>query len=224
LEVIEQGYGADALRLYVLFAAPIELDVLWDAQGVPGAYRFLSRIWTLAYEFLESETEENNVISTELLRLTHKTIKTVTERIENGNFNTAISAMMELTNDLYKIKAEKGIYQSGGWRTALESLTQLVAPFAPHLAEELWQGIGNTTSVHISPWPKWDESLVAEDMVTLAVQINGKVRSEITVVADISETDAIETAKQDEKIAAQIEGKTVQKAIYVPGRLVSLVI
>jgi leucyl-tRNA synthetase len=139
-------------------------------------------------------------------------------------FNTAVAAMMSLVNELYKFKADEGVNQSAGWRFALETLTQLLAPFAPHIAEEVWESLGHEESVHISRWPAWDEKLVTEEVITLAVQINGKVRSEIIVAADISEADAIAAAKADAKIAPQIEGKDIKKEIYVPGRLVSLVV
>jgi leucyl-tRNA synthetase len=129
-----------------------------------------------------------------------------------------------MVNELYKLKAEKGVYQSPGWRSSLISLTQLLAPFAPHITEEIWQLLGHEESVHISRWPEWDEELVKEDLITLAVQINGKVRAEILVSADVSEDDAINEAKNHEKVAEHIKGKDIKKTIYVPGRLVSLVI
>lgn len=132
--------------------------------------------------------------------------------------------MMSLVNELYKHKAEVGIGPSPGWRFALESLTQLLAPFAPHITEEVWENLGHDISVHISQWPVWDDKLVTEEVITLAVQINGKVRSEIVVPADVSEEEAIKAASEDEKIAVLLAGKHVKKAIYVSGRLVSLVV
>jgi leucyl-tRNA synthetase len=156
--------------------------------------------------------------------LTHKTIKKVSQDLERMDFNTAIAAMMSMVNELYKLKAENGISQSPGWRNALETLVQLLAPFTPHISEELWQDLGHSESVHVSHWPKWDENLVKEDMITLAVQVNGKVRAEIIVDADISEEDAIRDAKLNEKVMEHIKDKEIKKAIYVPGRLVSLVI
>jgi leucyl-tRNA synthetase len=125
---------------------------------------------------------------------------------------------------LYLEKAKNGFSGSADWRFALESLTQLVAPFAPYIAEELWHDLGYEDSVNKDNWPRWDERLIKEEVITLAVQINGRVRSEIVVPADAGEAVAIEAAKADEKIAAQIAGKDIQKAIYVPGRLVSLVV
>jgi leucyl-tRNA synthetase len=224
LEIIESGYGADALRLYEMFAAPVDLDVLWDPQGVPGTHRFLSRAWTLVQEFLAAKKGGNSIESVGILRAANKTTKKVTKDIEAGKFNTAISSMMELVNELYKIKADEEIKQSAGWLAALETLTQLLAPFAPHIAEEMWQDLGHEVSVHVSNWPTWDEQLIKDEMMTLAVQVNGKVRSEIIVAADIDEKSAVEAAKADEKVSGYLKGKTINKAIYVPGRLVSLVI
>jgi leucyl-tRNA synthetase len=132
--------------------------------------------------------------------------------------------MMSLVNDLYKSKAESGIVHSAGWRFALETLTQLLAPLAPHITEEIWESLGHESSVHISNWPQWDENLVAEEVITIAVQINGKVRSEIVVSADVAEAEAIAAAKDDEKIKSYLGDKKIKKEIYVPGRLVSLVI
>jgi leucyl-tRNA synthetase len=183
----------------------------------------LDRFWTLAEEFFEAKGS-NSSKDLEITAAVHKTIKTVSRDLEKLGFNTAIAAMMSLVNELYKIKAEEPISQSDGWRFAVESLTQLLAPFAPHISEELWHNLGRDSSVHISAWPQWDEKLVTEDIITLAVQVNGKVRSEIVVSADISEAEAIKAAKEDEKIAVQLAGKQIKKAIYVPGRLVSLVV
>jgi leucyl-tRNA synthetase len=217
------SYGADSLRLYMMFMGPYEQGGPYDMSGIAGTRRFLERLWTLTGEYLESEGE-NNAKDLEITAAVHKTIKKVTEDLEVLGFNTAIAAMMSLVNDLYRTKAENGISKSDGWRFALETLTQLLAPFAPHISEEIWEMLGHGSSIHISNWPIWDKNLVTEEVITLAVQINGKVRSEIVVSAGISEADAIKAAKADEKVAVQIAGKDLKKAIYVPGRLVSLVV
>jgi leucyl-tRNA synthetase len=222
-ELLAHGYGADSIRLMELFIGPWDQAVSWSVEGIGGTFRFLQRYWTLAEEFLEAPADGNSK-DLELTAAAHKTIKKVSEDVHNMSFNTAIAAMMSLVNDLYKFKAEAGVSRSAGWRFALESLTLLLAPFAPHIAEEVWHNLGHEESVHVSQWPEWDEQLVAEEVVTLAVQINGKVRSEIVVPADITEADAIAAAKADGKIAPQIEGREIKKAIYVAGRLVSLVV
>jgi leucyl-tRNA synthetase len=219
------SYGADSLRLYMMFMGPYDQGGPYNMGGIAGTRRFIDRIWTLVGEFLESELKsESHIEETEFASLTHKTIKKVTQDLEKMDFNTAIASMMSMVNELYKLKAEKGVYQSPGWRSSLISLTQLLAPFAPHITEEIWQLLGHEESVHISRWPEWDEELVKEDLITLAVQINGKVRAEILVSADVSEDDAINEAKNHEKVAEHIKGKDIKKTIYVPGRLVSLVI
>ena len=154
----------------------------------------------------------------------NRCIKKVSQDLEKLSFNTAIAAMMQLVNELYKAKAEQGIVKSDGWKFALETLTQLIAPFAPHFAEELWYELGQEASVHISKWPAWDESLITEDTITIAVQVNGKVRAEIDIAADASEEQALNSAKAQDHIAELIKDKQIKKAIYVPGRLVSLVV
>ncbi|HET7528934.1 MAG TPA: leucine--tRNA ligase [Candidatus Saccharimonadales bacterium] len=222
-DLLEQGYGADSIRLMELFIGPWDQAVSWSVEGIGGTYRFLQRYWTLAEEFLaapEGDSPEGLQITAQV----HKTIKKVTEDLRRMDFNTAIAAMMELVNSLYKAKAEKGIGRSAAWRFALETLTQLLAPFAPHITEEVWEHLGHESSVHVSEWPRWDENLVTEEVITLAVQVNGKVRSQIVAAADISEQDAVSAAKSDEKVAPYIQGKEIKKAIYVPGRLVSLVV
>lgn len=221
--LIEEGYGADSIRLMELFIGPWDQAANWSIEGIGGTYRFLQRYWTLVQEFQETD-EGSNEKDLEIIAAVHKTIKKVSQDLEKMDFNTAIAAMMSLINQLYKQKVATGISGSAGWRFALESLTQLLAPFAPHVTEEVWQDLGHESSVHISQWPAWDDRLVAEEIITLAVQINGKVRSEIVVSADISEQAAIDTALRDEKVIAYLKGKKVKKALYIPGRLVSLVV
>jgi leucyl-tRNA synthetase len=132
--------------------------------------------------------------------------------------------MMSLVNELYKFKAEGDVGHSAGWRFALETLTQLLAPFAPHITEEVWEALGHDNSVHICQWPAWDEKLVSEEVITLAVQVNGKVRSEIFAPVDVTEEEAIKAAKEDKKITALLKDKAVKKAIYVPGRIINFVV
>jgi leucyl-tRNA synthetase len=218
------SYGADSLRLYLMFMGPYEQGGPYDMGGIAGTRRFLDRFWTLVEEFLESDSNAGSAEHLEITAAVHKTVKKVSQDLEKLNFNTAIAAMMELVNHLYKVKAETGLTQAASWQFALETMTQLLAPFAPHIAEQIWENLGHDSSIHVSSWPQWDQNLVAEEIVTLAVQVNGKLRSEILVSADVSEPEAIEAAKSDEKVAPYIAGKAIKKAIYVPGRLVSLVV
>lgn len=226
--LIEQGYGADSIRLMELFIGPWNQTANWSLEGLAGMYRFLQRVWVLVMEFSESKPAaagHNYELEVAVARPVHKAIKRVNRDLDELGFNTAISALMEAVNELYKLKSHENFaFAHSAWRTSIDNLVVLLAPFAPHLSEELWQELGHDTSVHLSAWPKWDEELVKEELVTLAVQINGKVRGEIMVEADTTEDKALEAAKADEKIAAQIEGKSIKRVIYVPGRLVSLVV
>lgn len=219
--LLGQGYGADSIRLMELFIGPWNQAASWSVEGMGGTYRFLQRVWTLVGDYQESSGSETNIEETALAVLSHKTIKKVTEDIHRLDFNTAIAALMSMVNELYKLKAQK-IAKTPAWQQAIETLLLLLAPFAPHISEELWHDLGHETSIHVAPWPTWDEQLIQEDTMTLAVQINGKVRAEIEVATDISEEDAITEAKN--AATEHLPGKNIKKAIYVPGRLVSLVI
>lgn len=222
LEIIGQGYGADALRTYLMFAAPLDLWIRWDPQGVPGAYRFINRVWNLTQEFCESAQAQET--SPEILRAVHPAIQKVTADLEDQKYNTAIATMMELTNTLYGLKAKDGFKDTASWRFALESLVAMMAPFAPHAADELWHDLGRETSVQRDSWPVLDEKYLVQDTVTLAVQINGKVRDEVTVAAGADENAAVETAKQSEKTRGYLDGHEIIKTIYVPKKLISFVV
>ncbi len=223
LEIIDQGYGADALRTYLMFNAPLELGARWDPQGVPGTHRFLSRIWTLVQEYLE--VDEGNTSAEqqkELLRISHRTIKKMTEDIEHNAYNTAIAAAMTMVNDLYKQKA-KALAKSDAWEQALITIVACVGPFAPHIAEELWHELGHSATIHKDSWPTYDEKYLAEDTITIAVQINGKLRGTITAPSDVNEAGATELVYADSKIASNLEGKQTVKVIYIPGKLLNFV-
>ena len=221
-ELLAQGYGADSIRLMELFIGPWNQAASWSVEGLGGTYRFLQRVWTLASEYLEAKGSQSNIDEAALAALTQRTTKKVTEDIHRLDFNTAIAALMSMVNELYRVKADKGIGRTAAWQTAIETLLQLLAPFAPHITEELWHELGHQESIHVSTWPAWDEDLIKEETLTLAVQINGKVRAEIDVPVGISEDDAISEAKKAGH--EYLVGKTIKKAIYVPGRLVSLVV
>jgi leucyl-tRNA synthetase len=224
LEIIDSGYGADALRTYLMFAAPLELWMRWDAQGVPGTHRFLNRIWNIVQEFLESDTEDSTEEQATVLRAIHRAIHKVTADIEGQKYNTAIAAMMETTNTLYELKAKEGFVNRADWQFALDGMVALVAPFAPHIADELWRQLGHQTSVHRDSWPIYDEVYLADDTITIAVQINGKLRATLEVSADASENDVTSAAKTDSKVASHLEGYELVKTIYVPKKLVNFVI
>ncbi|HTB49124.1 MAG TPA: leucine--tRNA ligase [Verrucomicrobiae bacterium] len=224
LEIIDSGYGADALRTYLMFAAPLELATRWDPQGVPGAYRFLTRVWNLVQEYQEAKPVElSEAQQAAIYRTSHQMIKKATSDIEANHYNTAIAAMMACTNDLYKLKTDAfGKHQA--WHQALESLAACVAPFAPHIAEELWRQLGHSTSVHADTWPKHEEKYLVQDSVTVVIQVNGKLRGEIQVAADADEETTVAAAKTNDKAAIYLDGQTIRKTIYVPGKLVNFVI
>jgi len=224
LDIIEQGYGADALRTYLMFAAPLELWAKWDPQGVPGTYRFLNRIWNLVGEYGDAESNATSDEQQKAIRRSvHAMIRKMTEDIEANRYNTAIAASMTCVNELYKLKAE-AFGQNDVWHEALTSVVACVAPFAPHIAEELWHQLGHSTSVHRDTWPKYDEQYLVQDTVTLAVQINGKLRGTVEVPAGVDEAAAVEQAKADPKIAAHLDDKQLVKAIYVAGKLLNFVV
>jgi leucyl-tRNA synthetase len=224
LDIIEQGYGADALRTYLMFAAPLEVWAKWDPQGVPGAYRFLSRIWELVQQYLEAPEGESNEGSVkDIQRATHKMIRKMTEDIEENRYNTAIAAAMTAVNELYKIKTTD-LHRNKTWQTALENLLACVAPFAPHVTDDLWRQLGNEQSIQIDTWPAWDDNLIAEDMITIAVQVNGKVRGQVTVASNATEQDVVEAAKADKKIAGYLADNEIKKTIFVRSKLISFVV
>ena len=225
MDIISSGYGADALRVFELFIAPYDQDTNWNTNGVPGAYRFLNRVWTVISEFIDAvEADVPEDKASQILRAVHKTVKKVTHDVENMNFNTAVAAMMDLTNQLYLLKAKNPIVKSDAWRYAVESLTQLLAPFAPYIAEEMWHLLGHDDTVHKGHWPTFDESLLIEDTVTMAIQVNGRVRAEITFAIDASKEYVIAMATANENIQKYLKNKEPAKTIYVPGRILNFVI
>ncbi len=220
LDVIDQGYGADALRTYLLFMGPIELDASWDSRGIAGVYRFLNRIWTLIQEYLSAKEKHTTKNDDALRVVQHKTIRRVTDDYRRLSFNTAIAGLMEYVNELYKFKVDG--FSTEAWGDALKVLVQLVAPVAPHIADELWSQLGGETLVQQSEWPVWDESLIVEDVITIAVQVNGKLRGEISVGKDVDSEAIKAQALAHENVQKFVEGEP-KKVIYVPGRLVSIV-
>ena len=230
MEIMDSGYGADALRVYEMFIAPYDMDAPWDPRGVPGTYRFLNRAWNLVQEFVDKNNNPSNSpemdekITQELLRLTHSTIKKVTRDIEDEKFNTAVASMMEMVNGLYKIKESHGIDTSDEWRFALESLIQILAPFAPHITEELWREMGHDDTVHVGHWPKWDEKYLKSDTMTIIVQVNGKLRAKLELPSDMDKQGVEAAALADENVQKFTNNKPPKKMVYVPGKLVNIVV
>ncbi len=205
-EMVEQ-YGADALRAYIMFMGPFDQAVEWDTNGLVGVKRFLDRVWNLQNILGEDDSELEPVV--------HKTVKKVGEDIEKMRFNTAVAKMMELVNDMTK-KGKIGKEQ-------YSVLVKILSPFAPHMCEELWGLLGNKESLTHEPWPEYDPKKIVDDMITLVVQIDGKVRASLEVSADISEEDAKEIALADEKVKKWLDKGGYKKIIYVKGKLISIV-
>ncbi len=228
---IVKRYGADTGRLFILFAAPPERDLDWSDQGVEGCYRFLKRVWRLVEPGVpgegaaEGETLALGEAEQALNRIIHLTIKRVTQDIEERfNFNTAISAIMELINEIYAYLRRTGDRPSPGiYREALTTTILLLAPFVPHIAEEAWRKLGRRDSVHLQNWPEYRKEALQVEQVEVVVQINGKVRGYVTVPAGCPEQELIVAALQNERIGSLLEGKQITKKITVPDRLVNIV-
>ena len=202
-------YGADVLRVYILFMGDYASAAPWSESSMKGCKRFLERVAGLTD--LVKGTGETEAITS----LFHKTVKKVTGDIEDMKFNTAIAAMMTLIN---------GIYEHGSLtKDELGVFVRLLCPFAPHLSEEMWETLGNKTLCAVAPWPTWDEAKTVDATVEIAVQICGKLKSTIRIAADAGKDDALAAARADERIAALLEGKTIVKEIYVPGKIVNIV-
>lgn len=218
---VVKEYGADSLRLYEMFMGPLEATKPWSMKSVEGVYRFLSRVWRMVV----GDRAETNVLSplvkdvepdAETLRLMHKMIQKVTEDTNGLRFNTAIAAMMEFSNHLTGKEVRP--------KSVLETLTLLLAPYAPHMAEELWNVLGHTTTLAYQAWPKFDPALLVEDRVEIPVQINGKIRAKLMVAADLDQAGLEKLALTDPKVIEQITGKSIKKIVVVPKKMVNIVV
>ncbi|HBK61567.1 MAG TPA: leucine--tRNA ligase, partial [Firmicutes bacterium] len=235
-------YGADTARLFTLFASPVERDLEWSDEGVEGCWRFLQRVWRLVHRCVEgresSRLAEGRVTAAtagmaadgsavqRVRRAAHAALKKVTEDLGVRNsLNTAIAAIMEYVNALYSLK-DQAFAEDGGdaaMAEAIDLLVVMLAPFAPHIAEELWHEVGHSESVHREPWPKYDPDVLTVESVEIAVQVNGKVRDRITVSVDVSEDAAFEAAMASARVSAAIGSASVKKTILVPGKLLNIV-
>jgi len=229
-------YGSDTLRVFLLFASPPNKDVEWDDKGVKGAFRFLNRIWKLVsrqkdkIKFYPDHYEDDFAYSTAAKKLrysSHFTIKKVTEDIEERmHFNTAIAAVMEHLNNVssFKIKKDSAQGDMAVYREAIEILPKLINPFAPHLAEEIWEMLGRENSVLEQGWLRYKEEFLVKEEITFVIQVNGKLRSKLEISPDLSREKVKELALQDEKIQKYIKGKEIKKIIIVPKKLINLVV
>lgn len=221
---IVTAHGADALRLYEMFMGPLEAVKPWQTGQVMGVVRFREKVFQLSQHLVENrETADaaTTQLGTEidLLKEMHKTIKKVTTDIETMSFNTAISALMIYTNSLMALKASNTLS-----REAVETLVLLLSPFAPHIAEECWELLGHSESLSHHPWPDYNESLCAEMIFPVAIQINGKTRSILQMYKDTPEEEALELALDLEKVQRFVASKKILKTIYVPGKIINIVV
>ena len=225
LDVIDSGYGADTLRTYEMFIGPYELDAAWSTGGIAGVYRFLNRCWNLVQEFLDDQRRAKLDSDTqlELLKVQHIAIKKVTNDLYNAQFNTAVSALMEYLNGLSKLK-EHG-FDDKMWRQALGDLCQLLAPFAPHIANEMYAEMnGEDSRLDNIEWPKYDEKYLTTDTIKIAIQVNGKLRGDIEVAKDAEQNDVEQLALDQPNVARFTDGKQIVKKIYVPGKILNIVV
>ncbi len=214
-------YGADAVRLFMMFIGPWNQGGPWNNQGLEGTVRFINRAWNIVTEEARGGTTAGD--PTALRRSTHRTIKKVGDDLERFAFNTAIAALMEFVNELYKAR-ETMAYNTDAWHEAIRTLTLLLAPLTPHLSEELWARTGGDGSVHLQSWPQYDAALTVAEALELVVQVNGKLRDRITVPIDTQEEHIKAAALNNEKVQASLDGKTVAKIVVVPGKLVNIVV
>ncbi|MBA7655463.1 Leucine--tRNA ligase [subsurface metagenome] len=213
-ELIEK-YGIDTVRMYELFIGPAELDSEWQDQGIEGVFRFLKKTWDLILKCGREPLQEDR----ELQRRLHLLIRDVTERIEAFKFNTAVSSFMEFINFLNRPE----MLTRGVDKKTVESFLVLLAPFAPHFSEELWERLGHSQSIFEERWPLYDPSLIESSSVKMAVQVNGKLRGTLLLPKNTPEEEAVEKAKRIEKIRKYLEGKEIKKTVFVPDRIINLV-
>ena len=218
-------YGADTARMFILFKAPPEKDLEWDDADVEGQFRFLNRVWRIVTEYAKAEKatpkQEKSKAEKDLRRAIHTAIKEIAEDLEGEyQFNTAVSELMKLSNALSDTKAKNSpVYQEG-----IETLLKLLAPFAPHIAEDLWHTIGNTDSIHCQAFPQLDPEALVVDEITLVIQIMGKTRGTIPVPANSDKAALEKYARESEVAKRYLEGKEIKKVIVVPGKLVNFVV
>ncbi len=219
-------YGSDVFRMYMMFMGDYEQGGDWSDEGIVGIHRFVNRLWRFFRENAgQNEPGEAGRLPPEVRYTLHYTIQQVTQDLEELHFNTAISRMMELLNVLQEAAAKGTI---PGLQAALETFARIIAPFAPHLGEELWHMTqtekGEAVSVFDQSWPEYDPAALVRDTITLVVQINGKLRDRLELPADVTQDEAVAAAKESEKLIPYLNGKKLRKVIFVPGKLLNLVV
>jgi len=218
-----QAYGADTVRAYLMFFARWDLGGPWNSGGIDGVYRWLRRVWTSFLEPAETGGEPDATVIRSLRRKTHQTLRSVTRDFEKFEFNTIISALMELWNEMGRAR-QNGAWNTPAWNEAVDIYLRMLAPVAPHISEEIWGLLGKPYSVHTQPWPIVDEEAAADEQIVIVVQVNGKVRDRITVSVDISDEDTKAAALESEAVQRYLGGKPPRQVIVVPKKLVSIVV
>ena len=219
---VVERFGADSLRAYELFMAPFDQNVNWSEEGLRGVYRWLNRVWQLVMEEPRFGEQSAETIK-ETRHWTHRTLKKVTEDLRRLRFNTMISALMEFTNYLGRLREDQAVDQES-WREAIDTLLVMLAPSAPYIAEEMFTRTGHGYSVHQQSWPDWDEDLAQSETFTLVVQVNGKLRDRFEAPVEIDEAAAKELALNSERVSAHTDGHEIDRVLFVPGRLVNIVL
>jgi leucyl-tRNA synthetase len=217
-----QRYGADTVRAYLMFFARWDMGAPWNSNGIEGTGRWLRRTWALFTEPRTNSSADAQVVR-DFRRKVHQTLRRVTHDFETFEFNTIVSSLMELMNEMYKAR-ERGVAGDPAWTEAIDIYLRMLAPVAPHVSEELWSLLGKPYSIHTQPWPVVDQAAAAEEMITLVVQVNGKLRDRIAVPVDIAESDARAMALSSGAVQKILEGKSPRKVIVVPGKLVNIVV
>ena len=223
---IVKTYGADTLRIYEMFMGPFEESVAWNTESIIGSRRFIEKVWRIGNKFLKQKNSSgltlpgvpggtHTVQNSSIFKLLNKTIKKVSEDIENMRFNTAISSMMIFVNE-----AEK----QGVSKNDFKKFLQILSPFAPHITEELWSRLGEKKSINLSKWPEWDKNLIKDVEIKIAVQVNGKVRAEIVIGAEDAEAEVKSKALADEAVQKHLAGRDIKKTIYIKNRLINIVL
>jgi leucyl-tRNA synthetase len=217
---INERYGCDTLRLYEMYLGPLDASKPWNTRDIVGVNRFIRRVWRVFTGASEDGTDAgirvtDDAPTDELLRALHKTIARVTDDLDGMRYNTAIAALIEFVSLLVPLDAVP--------RAIAQPFVLLLSPLAPHVAEELWHRLGNTESLAYEPWPEVDEALLVEDTMPIAVQVNGKLRANIEVPSDAAKEAILDQARTDENVVRHLEGKTMRREIYVPGRIVNFV-
>jgi leucyl-tRNA synthetase len=215
-------YGADAVRSYLIFFAKWDMGAPWNRTGIEGTYRWLKRVWALFTEPGGGPSASPGTLKV-LRRKFHQTLKQVTRDFEQFEFNTIVSSLMELLNEMYKAK-EAGAAGTPAWNEAVDGYLRMLAPVCPHIAEELWQVLGKTYSIHTQSWPEVDEAATREDEITIPVQVNGKLRDRLVFPADATEEEIRSAVLSSETVRKYLQGRTPNKVIVVQKKLVSIVV